>query len=110
MTVMIDTTKWTRLREVDAYAAERGISRDEAVERLVNQALSDGPNPQHAMLLQYAHLHGVSQDEAYIALWGVPDDDDDDSDFEDKTADRIVAHEMWLASEGADHLFEGHGE
>jgi len=37
---VLDLTEWTRLAEVDAYAARRGISRAEAIRLLVNQGLS----------------------------------------------------------------------
>ena len=38
----VDVRKWTRLREVDAYAKREGVDRATAINRLVNAALSHG--------------------------------------------------------------------
>ena len=38
--VTIDVWRWTRLPEVDAYAARRNISREQAIMELVNSGLS----------------------------------------------------------------------
>lgn len=39
---LIDTTQWTRLREVDVVARMWNVSRAVAVERIVNEWLSYG--------------------------------------------------------------------
>jgi hypothetical protein len=36
----IDVSAWTRLADVDAYARGRGVSRQEAIQELVNVGLS----------------------------------------------------------------------
>jgi|LakMenEpi03Aug12_release.lakeMendotaPanAssembly.Ray.scaffolds.fasta_scaffold4663513_2 hypothetical protein len=40
MTDSIQVTPWTRLPEVEAYAAARGISVEDAIKELVNKGLS----------------------------------------------------------------------
>lgn len=38
--ILIDVSTWTRLTEVEEYAEYRGISREQAIQELVNKGLS----------------------------------------------------------------------
>lgn len=82
----------TRLREIEDVAAHRGVTIAEAVVLLVNSALSgtflDGYRSAIEELQERVAEHEHAEEE-----WR-----------------RIAEHEQFLASEGADHLFEGRGE
>ena len=68
--VYIDMQELTRRNEIFAYAHERGIGWQQAIIQLVNQALSDGPNPQYAALRSCAEVNGITEDQAYKLIWG----------------------------------------
>lgn len=82
----------TRLREIEDVAGHRGVTVAEAVVLLVNSALSgtflDGYRSAIEELQELAAEHEHAEEE-----WR-----------------RIDEHEQFLASEGADHLYEGRGE
>lgn len=59
----IDVSEWTRLREVDEYAAAQGVGRAEAINSLVSDALSHRLNEpgMGPLIARLVHEHQESQ-------------------------------------------------
>jgi hypothetical protein len=103
--VVVDLDDWARAPELLEYARRRGVSIAAAVRELVNAGLTHQPEPIDPIALRARGVF-AEVDSVRKAQRDAKNQDDDQA----ATDDRIARHEEFLASPGADHLFEGRGE